>query len=232
MPASACPGLFITGTDTGIGKTVVGCALVRALVRQGRQVVVRKPVESGCERHEGGLWPADGARLMEAAGSRGLARITPHRFEHALAPDRAARLADRPLYLADLIGACHAPDTERSFVVVEGAGGFYSPLAEDGLNADLAQALGLPIVLVAPDRVGVINHVLLIAEAIRHRNLSLAAVVLNHCEAPAPDGMDNGADIAGRLPIPVMRFPQESDPWSETVADQIVQHISPGIHRD
>ncbi|MBK1672070.1 dethiobiotin synthase [Ectothiorhodospira shaposhnikovii] len=235
MSAPLPGGLFITGTDTGVGKTVVACALARALVRQGRTVIARKPAESGCERQEGLLWPADGARLMAATGQRGLLeRITPYRFEHALAPDRAARLAGSPLFLADLIGACHAPDRDGDdggFLLVEGAGGFYSPLTEDGLNADLAQALGLPVVLVAPDRLGVINHVLLIAEAIRHRHLALAAVVLNHCAGEMPPAMDNPADIARRLEVPVLRFPEEGLPSANTSADDILQAISSWVRR-
>ncbi|EHQ51792.1 dethiobiotin synthase [Ectothiorhodospira sp. PHS-1] len=233
MSSSPPSGLFITGTDTGIGKTVVGCALVRALARHGRTVIVRKPAESGCEWRDGALWPADGARLMVAAGRQGLDQITPYRFEHALAPDRAARLAGNPLFLADLIRACHAPDEDGKgdCLLVEGAGGFYSPLTEDGLNADLAQALAMPVVLVAPDRLGVINHVLLIAEAIRHRNLSLAAVVLNHSEGPAPVGMDNGADIGRRLSVPVLGFPRETDPAAETAADRIARAVTARMRR-
>jgi dethiobiotin synthetase len=206
----ALEGFFITGTDTGVGKTVVACALIRALRAAGRHVSPRKPVESGCEARGEGLFPADGAALRDAAREplADLATVTPYRFRHALSPDRAARLADSPLSISALREACLSGHPPQAELVVEGAGGFYSPLASDGLNADLAQALGLPVILVAPDRLGVINHVLLTAEAVRNRGLELALVVLNACDATVPDGMDNQADLEGYLDCPVLTFPR------------------------
>jgi len=159
-------GVFITGTDTGVGKTVVACALTRALARAGHTVAVRKPVESGCARHAGQLEPADGAALARAAGHREtLDTVTPMRLAHALSPERAAHLEGVQLTLHDLIAAARIGD-ESDFFVVEGAGGFLSPLASDALNADLALALGLPVLVVAEDRLGSINHTLLTVEAI------------------------------------------------------------------
>lgn len=220
------PGLFITGTDTGVGKTVAGCALIHALVARGCSVLPRKPVESGCERRGGILWPADGARLLAAAGRDELDRVTPWRFPHALAPDRAARLAGTPLHLGALATACR-PAGPDDLVVVEGAGGFYSPLAEGALNADLAAALGLPLILVAPDRLGVLNHILLTAEAVQRRGLTLAGVVLNAAEEPGPEGMDNAADLQARLHVPLLRMgrtnpdrpqpPPNMEAWLEQV---------------
>jgi dethiobiotin synthetase len=203
-------GFFITGTDTGVGKTVVACALIRALRAAGRHVSPRKPVESGCAWRGGELFPADGAALREAVGEPvpDLATVTPYRFHPALSPERAARLARRALSISALREACLAAHPPQADLVVEGAGGFYSPLASDGLNADLAQALGLAVVLVAPDRLGVINHVLLTAEAIRNRGLELALVVLNACDTTGPEGMDNAADLAAHLDCPVLRFPR------------------------
>ena len=203
-------GYFITGTDTGIGKTVVACALIRALRAAGRHVDPRKPVESGCERRGDELFPADGAALREAAGELApdLAVVTPYRLQHALSPERAARLERRALNISALREACLAAHAPGATMVVEGAGGFYSPLASDGLNADLAQALGLPVILVAPDRLGTINHVLLTAEAIRNRGLDLALAVLNADDAPGPEGMDNPSDLATYLDCPVVEFPR------------------------
>jgi len=201
-------GYFVTGTDTGIGKTVISCALIRALREAGHKVTARKPVESGCDAQNGQLFPADGAALGEAAGTPDLERVTPHRYPHALAPDRAARLAGETLSIERLRDACVTGGDEGATLVVEGAGGFYSPLVEDGLNADLAQALGLPVILVAPDRLGVINHVLLSAEAIDSRGLELALVVLNAVDTPQPEGMDNQTDLARYLHCPILGFPR------------------------
>lgn len=220
------PGLFITGTDTGVGKTVAGCVLIHGLRARGCSVLPRKPVESGCQRRGGILWPEDGARLLHAAGRDELDRVTPWRFPHALAPDRAARLAGTPLHLGALAAACR-PGTPDDLVLVEGAGGFYSPLAEGALNADLAVALGFPLILVAPDRLGVLNHILLTAEAALRRGLTLAGVVLNDPGQPGPEGMDNAADLQARLQVPLLRLgrthpdrpqpPPDLDAWLEQV---------------
>jgi dethiobiotin synthetase len=207
-------GYFITGTDTGVGKTLVACALIRALNAAGRHVSPRKPVESGCERRGQDLYPADGAALREAADDPALSldTVTPFRFPHALSTDRAARLEGRTLNISALREACLTAHPPKATLVVEGAGGFYSPMAADGLNADLAQALGLPVILVAPDRLGVINHALLTAEAIRNRGLELGLVVLNAQDSPGPEGMDNRSDLAAYLDCPVIVFPRVAAP--------------------
>lgn len=218
-------GVFITGTDTGVGKTVVGCALARALAAQGVPVAVRKPVESGCERQDGELHPADGEALRVAAGEREpLDIVTPLRLRHALSPERAARLENMDLELYDLIAAVKigAPD---DFYLVEGAGGFLSPLAKDTLNADLAVALGLPVLLVAGDRLGCINHALLTMEAIERRGLQTAAVVVNAVTPEADEDMNNRDDLATRLACPVLPFAHGDDP---AAAERLVQFLMPG----
>ena len=200
-------GLFITGTDTGIGKTWLGCALARALHEAGVRVIPRKPVESGCLPGPRGLIPEDADLLARAAQYRGdLEQVCPWRFAEAISPRLAARQTGRPLHLKQLLLASQ-PDGryDDEFLLVEGAGGFYSPLCEDGLNADLAQALELPLLLVGDDRLGGVNQVLLAAEAIRHRGLQLLAVALNQPRnsADQPAAMDNRRELADRLPAPV-----------------------------
>lgn len=115
---------------------------------------------------------------------------------------RAAHLANKVLTTQQLVKIC-LDGSENGFVLVEGAGGFYSPLAEDGLNADLAMALQLPVILVANDTLGCINQVLLNAEAIKIRGLELAGVILNSIEAPHDENMDNAADLRDTLDCPV-----------------------------
>lgn len=201
-------GLFITGTDTGVGKTRVGIGLARGLVRRGMRVRVRKPVESGCRTVAGALLPADAEALRQAAGGlEPLARVCPHPLTAPLAPPRAAALEKRSLPLAALVDACRAGVAAGDFVLVEGAGGFLSPLATDGLNADLALALALPVLLVTQDRLGAIHQVLATAEAIERRGLRLAAVVLNAATAPPAPGLDNAADLSGRLGPPLFTLP-------------------------
>ncbi len=198
-------GVFVTGTDTEVGKTVVGAATVAALTERGTPVAVRKPVESGCAPTGGGRHPADGAALHAAAVAREpLERVTPWRLRHAISPERAARLEGITLARDDLVDAVRAATGEDTFAWVEGAGGFLSPLAADTLNADLAVALGLPVLIVVGDRLGCINHALLTVEAVRARGLEVAAVVVNRLEPAAESAMANRDDLAARVDVPVI----------------------------
>ncbi len=192
-------GLFVTGTDTEVGKTYIGARLISQLRERGISVTPRKPAESGCKLIDGELVPSDGMSLMQAAGLEHIDEITPYRFEAALAPPVAARLAGKDIRLKQLVDACAAdPD---HFMVVEGAGGFLSPLAENGLNADLAVALKLPVLLIVADRLGCINHCLLTVEAIKHRGLTIAGIILNQIDKERTPG--NLYEIRSRVSCPV-----------------------------
>jgi dethiobiotin synthetase len=194
-------GLFITGTDTEVGKTYIGTRLIGHLSKQGISVAPRKPVESGCELINSMLTPSDGLALMQAAGLDQIDVVTPYRFEAALAPPVAASLEGKNIRLMQLIDVCTAnPD---HFIVVEGAGGFLSPLAHDALNADLAVALKLPVLLVVADRLGCINHCLLTVEAIEHRGLTIAGIALNQMDEETTPG--NLEEIRSRVACPVYR---------------------------
>jgi len=202
-------GVFITGTSTDVGKTFVGVAIARALTRRKIKVIPRKPIESGCTRHGEELIPLDATALKEAADYQGpLSEICPYRFEPPVSPVRAAHLANRILSTEQLLGIC-LHGSKDGFLLVEGAGGFYSPLAENGLNADLAAALQLPVLLVADDRLGVLSQVLLNVEAITMRGLPLAGVVLNQVDGEHDDQMDNSADLRERLDCPVFTIPYQ-----------------------
>lgn len=217
-------GLFITGTDTDVGKTYIACALARALTANNINVVPRKPVESGCQRQGHKLIPADALALKQAAEYTGeLDLVCPYRFEPAISPDRAAMLAKTPLTIEQLKVAClnevH-PDTD--FLLVEGAGGFYSPMCSDGLNADLAQALDLPVILVAEDRLGCINQILLSLEAIIARGLSAEAIILNRIQIPTHynQDMNNYSDLVKLIDLPVYLF---STPDENTFLELLTQ---------
>jgi dethiobiotin synthetase len=209
-------GLFVTGTDTGVGKTFIACALARHWRALGRTVAPRKPVESGCAERAGGLFPADAALLAEAAGlpAERVDEVNRYRLAEPLAPDLAARLAGQSLYLADLVAACGAPPD--AWRITEGAGGIYSPLCEDGLNADLAQALGDPVLLVAEDRLGTLSGCLLALEALDRRGLRVAGVVLNRRRPDAHPAMDNRAALVRRCDAPVWTL-NEGMPAAEIV---------------
>jgi dethiobiotin synthetase len=183
------PGLFVVGTDTGVGKTFVASSVTGAMVRQGRRVGVLKPVATGASR-SGGSWQCEDAeRLIEAAGAVvPLERVAPILYEEPLAPCVAARRSGEPLQPSRVREAVFdALDwwSERADVmVVEGVGGLLCPLAEGTTVADLAVTLDFPLLVVARRGLGTLNHTLLTVEAARHRGLRLAGVVLN---SPEPE---------------------------------------------
>jgi dethiobiotin synthetase len=223
-------GVFITGTNTGVGKTHIGVLLARALCSRGIRVIPRKPIESGCKYIDGELVPEDAHALMEASDYTGtLSEICPYRFEPPVSPVRAAHLAKKALNTEHLVKVC-LNNNNGDFTLVEGAGGFYSPLAEDGLNADLAVALQLPVLLVTEDTLGCLNHVLLNAEAIQLRGLMLAGVVLNNIRKHQHGPMDNAADLRNRLPCPA--FTQRFSCGGDAIADGLLEHILtlPDVH--
>lgn len=200
-------GIFITGTDTNVGKTWVGIHLISALLDRKIELVLRKPVESGCD--ETNIENTDTYLLAKAANQlKNLNNICPNHFIRPISPVRAAKLEGVELTIATLKEQCVVEVGPDNFLYIEGAGGFYSPLCSDGLNADLAEALALPIVLVAENRLGCINQVLLNVEAINKRGLELKAVVLNKLSDDKDcRDMDNEGDLVGLLDCPIITTP-------------------------
>lgn len=200
------PGLFVTGTDTGVGKTAVAAAIARILTERGVKVGVLKPVATGARRSNGEAGPEDAEILREAVGGGiELDRICPIVFEEPLAPSVAARRAGIDLSL-DAI----REQTERSLdwwadraqvVIVEGIGGLYCPLAEEATAADLAEALDFPVLIVGRKSLGTLNHVLLTVEGARIRGLRIAGIVLNQSEPPTGSIAEatNAFELAHRL---------------------------------
>lgn len=165
-------GLFITGTDTAVGKTYLGCLLARELTLAGHRVGVMKPAESGANN--------DAELLRSASGSRAaMTEIRPYHFKAALAPGLAAELEKKTLKLSKIASAYKKLQKGQDGVLVEGAGGLMVPLAGEALVADLASQLGLPLLIVARPGLGTINHSLLTLAEARRRGLKVAALVLN-----------------------------------------------------
>lgn len=205
-------GLFVTGTDTGVGKTQVSAALARLLTNQGVHVRPRKPVESGCTQTENGLIPEDALTLQTAAYSTdSLELICPYQFQPAISPQRAAEQAGIKLSLSDLEQACLSDINSDDFLLVEAAGGFYSPLADQIRCAELAQRLQLPVLLVVADRLGCINHALLTAHAIKQAGLKLAAVVMNQVVVDDDSGMNNLEDLKNWLDVDVIALHRQQN---------------------
>lgn len=171
-------GCFITGTDTGVGKTVVATALARCLTQRGINVGVMKPVETGCVSEDGCL--SDAIRLRTAAGaSDSLELVSPYRFTAPLAPLVAARLSGVTIQLDRIGAAFKRLSSDHDFVVVEGVGGVLVPITGDIDLRDMIRALDLPAVVVGRAALGGINHALLTIEALQRRQIEIVGVVLN-----------------------------------------------------
>ncbi|MDE2343789.1 MAG: dethiobiotin synthase [Betaproteobacteria bacterium] len=185
---------FITGTDTGVGKTTVATALLQCFARQGHSAVGMKPVGTGCV-YQQGLWINDDAQLLADHSTLAVSRhaeavapaggtipwqwINPYAFEPPIAPHIAAREAGNPIRFSVIEKALRALQARADVVLVEGAGGFRVPLGPDGDTASLCRALDLPVILVVGMRLGCINHALLTEESVKSRGLSLAGWVAN-----------------------------------------------------
>lgn len=172
------PGVFITGTDTGVGKTVVTAALCHCLVRQRVSVGVMKPVETGVSSLASPL--TDAVRLKVAAGSHDdLSLIRPYGFRSPVAPLTAGRLERKPIRLVKILSAFKVLRARHRLLVVEGVGGVHVPLttSQDGL--DLIMTMKMPVVVVGRTGLGGINHARLTIEALRRRKIVVAALVLN-----------------------------------------------------
>ena len=205
-------GLFITGTDTGVGKTFIGTQIVALLHEKKINAVPRKPIESGCKFIDGKLIPEDASLYFNAAAKKfSLAEICPYRFEPAISPQRAARLINQPVYLDDAVEACTNNLTDDDYLIVEGAGGFYSPLCENGRNADLAKKLHLPVLLVADDKLGCINHILLTVEAINNQGLILNSIILNQQNNAQDQAMNNFNDLKLLVNLPIYTIKQNEN---------------------
>ncbi|WP_407275706.1 dethiobiotin synthase [Halothiobacillus sp. DCM-1] len=196
-------GWVLLATDTGVGKTTLGAALAAELTQRGTRVAVRKPVETGCIERNGERHPADGAALWQAAGEiEPLKTVCPLRFAAPLAAPEAARQEGCRLDLVnDLLPHLPPQSSSRADVwLVETAGGLCSPVAEQALNLDLAAATGLPVILIAPDRLGSLSALFSALMILAARRLPLAAVVLNQSAPPTANAPDNLSALRHWLP--------------------------------
>lgn len=195
--------LFVTGTDTGVGKTLVAAALVRRLRERGLRVAGMKPVASGCERTPAGLRNDDALTLQrESSGDWPYEAINPFAYAPAIAPHVAAAEAGVPIDFEQIATRYRFLQASSDRVVVEGAGGWLVPLAGSRTIADLAAHLGLDVVLVVGLRLGCLNHAFLSADAIAARGLRLAGWVANAID-PGFERLDaNLATLDERLPAP------------------------------
>lgn len=197
-------GLFVTGTDTEIGKTVVAAGLVHTLAAQGRRVVAMKPVASGSESTPEGLRNGDALHLIDAANvAADYAMVNPYCFAPAIAPHLAAAEAGIDMRLGSILDAAGTLAARADMLVVEGVGGWQVPLGLDFGVPDLARQLALPVVLVVGLRLGCINHARLSVESILSAGCRLAGWVGNTPTAePMAREVENTATLKSLLPVP------------------------------
>lgn len=193
---------FVTGTDTGVGKTHVACALLHATRQLGRTAVGMKPIAAGVEDDGGN---DDVARLLAASSIQPpIELMNPFLYAPPIAPHIAAREAGRPIDIGVIHRAFERLRTLADVVWVEGVGGFRVPLDERYDTADLAQTLALPVVLVVGMRLGCLNHALLAAEAIARRDLTLAGWVANRIDPAMARFEANLETLRARLNAPLL----------------------------
>jgi len=193
---------FVTGTDTGVGKTLISCALLHAIAAQGRRVAGFKPVAAGCDENEHN----EDALALCAASTMQLAceQVNPYCFAPAIAPHLAAGFSGIRIELSRILDAYRELAAQADEVIIEGAGGFLVPLNEQQDSADLAQQLGLPVILVVGMRLGCLNHALLTVRAIAGSGLKCAGWVANVVEAGMPALQQNIDTLRERIDAPLL----------------------------
>jgi dethiobiotin synthetase len=192
---------FVTGTDTGVGKTTISCTLLRVFAAQGKKVVGMKPVVAGSEN---GRWH-DVEQLIAASNIRAARQhINPYAFDPPVSPHIAAQQAGVEIDLTVIQRAYQALSRQADIVIVEGAGGFLVPLNAQQTGADLARALNLPVILVVGMRLGCLNHALLTAQAIRVAGLPLAGWIANCIDPQMLVLEENISTLEQRLDGPLL----------------------------
>lgn len=185
-------GLFITGTDTEIGKTFVSTVLINMLVEEGYRVIGMKPIASGAQKIDGILKNDDALSLINASNvDADYETVNPYVFEPAISPHLAAEQAGAEIECNKILNNFDLLKQKSDVVVVEGVGGWYAPLSNHTTVADLAAELNLPIILVVGLRLGCLNHALLTAQAIRQSGLPVAGWIANHVQKDFSSAEEN-----------------------------------------
>lgn len=208
---------FVTGTDTGVGKTLVSCALLRAFAAQGKRVAGFKPVAAGCDDNDHN---EDALRLRAASTMQATyGQVNPYCFPHPIAPHLAARHAGARIDLPRIEASYRELAGQSDEVIVEGAGGFCVPLNEKLDTADMVRKLDLPVILVVGMRLGCISHALLTQHVIADYQLECAGWVANVLEADMPALQENIEALRERISAPLLGvIPFQEKPDAQVVA--------------
>lgn len=205
--------LFITGTDTDAGKTYVTARIICSLkLNLAIRTLVKKPIASGCVYQDGKLVSTDALTLAEALGSRTYHdEIVDYLYEPPISPQRAIQQANQNVTINDLMEKLPLPVPPQSHLIIEGAGGWLSPLTTDGNNETLAKALNATILLVVANRLGCINHCLLSLQAIKQSGLNIAGIIVNDIHRNAdPDNFKDIQRLVVAENIPCLHLPFSS----------------------
>jgi dethiobiotin synthetase len=224
-PPPRLPGLFIAGTDTGVGKTVVGCALLRAARQRGRRLIPFKPAETGIDPE-----PLDALRLHAAAGAPvPAARVCLYPLRLPAAPQAAAALEGVTISIGPILDRASELAAAGDGLLVEAAGGLLVPYAPGLTGADLARYLGLPVLLVARAALGTINHTALSVAELRRRHLQIAGVLLVQTQATHEPHEETNAplihQLTGLAPLGILPHLPGSDPDPDALASALSQAI-------
>ena len=193
---------FVTGTDTGVGKTLISCALLHGFAAQGKRVAGMKPIAAGCNPGEQN---EDVLRLHASSNVKAdFGQVNPYRFAPAVAPHLAAQLAGVSIDVGYILESYSVLAGQAEVLIVEGAGGFLVPLNDGQDGGELARQMGLPVILVVGMRLGCLNHALLTVEAISARGLPLAGWVANIVDAGMTVIEQNIAALQRRIAAPLL----------------------------
>jgi len=199
-------GLFISGSGTNVGKTFIASRIIKIL-NSKFNVVARKPIESDCRKTSDGLTPKDSILLNNACETpEAIDTVCRFKFEACVSGEKASLDRGITVTLDDLVEASK-PTHQNDFVVIEGAGGLYSPIAKQLLNSDLAKALNLPLVLVIKDELGAVNQALLCLQAAKNEKLKVLMIVLNQITSNV---LENAEAIAQYTHTPIVVFNQDN----------------------
>jgi dethiobiotin synthetase len=218
-------GIFVTGTDTGVGKTLFTCALLHAYANAGYSAIGMKPVAAGARLEHGVLVNEDVTAIVAASNVAAPAElVNPYCFEPPIAPHIAAAHAGVAIEIERIASAYAGLATLAERVVVEGAGGFRVPLGPACDTSQLASRLGLPVLLVVGVRLGCLNHALLTTDAVRAAGLPLAGWVANHIDPDMTHAAENVETLRKRLEAPLIAsFPYMPRP----VMADVARHVAP-----
>ena len=198
--------IFISGTNTEVGKTFITVNIIKLLQSKGYLINPYKPVETGCKKRLSRLVPNDSSLFHKAIEERlSLDQINPYRFIQPISPATAIKLSNKRITISNYLSKFKSLP-RCDFSVIEGAGGLFSPLALDGFNIDLIKKVKAPTILVAKDEIGVINNVMLSLNILRQYKIKVLAVILNRIDKVQPTGMNNYKEIGALVKTPLIQI--------------------------